>query len=195
MSASAVARMLPDKFLEWGLHQELRYELVDGIPYAMAGAKQRHDRIVANTHGLLFGLLRGHRCRNFTADIAVRIPAGNIRRPDAGIDCARFDENASAAGAPYLVIEVLSPSTRQLDLVRKLEEYKTVPSMAHIVILDPDIAEALHWARASGEDWHHTTLEGLEAVIGLPEIGRALDLATLYEGLTFQPGPRVVVNT
>lgn len=195
MSDAAIGRMQPDEFLEWGLHQELRYELVDGMPYAMSGAKRRHDQIVANSHGLLFNLLRDHRCRYFTADTAVRIPAGNIRRPDAGIDCGRFDDNAMAADAPYVVVEVLSPSTRQLYLVGKLEEYKTVPSMTHIVILDPDIAEAIHWSRDDGGEWHHATLEGLEAKIDLPEVGCALDLETLYSGLTFQPRPRVVVNT
>ena len=30
---AAIAHMLPDEFLEWGLHQKHRYELVDGVPY------------------------------------------------------------------------------------------------------------------------------------------------------------------
>jgi Uma2 family endonuclease len=192
MRERAVTRMSAEEFLEWGLHQELRYELVDGAPVAMAGARQRHDRIVMNAQGMMYTQLRGKACRNFSADIAVRIPAGNIRRPDAGIDCGAFDGDSTTAGAPFLVIEVLSPTTREFDRLRELEEYKTVPSMAHIVLIDPEIPQAFHWSRPSGSDWRYALLEGLEAVIRLPEIDCALELAGLYEGLTFRSQPRLV---
>jgi Uma2 family endonuclease len=191
MSERAATRMSADAFLEWGLHQELRYELIDGVPVAMAGAKQRHDRIVLNAHALLHAQLRGKKCRGFSADIAVRIPAGNIRRPDVGIDCAEFDEEATIAGAPFLVMEVLSPSTRDFDLLRKLEEYKTVPELVHIVVVEPDMARVSQWIRSTGEDWKYALLDGLDAVIRLPEVDCALDLSALYDGLTFRPMPRL----
>jgi Uma2 family endonuclease len=192
MSERAVTRMSAEEFLEWGLHQELRYELVDGVPVAMAGAKQRHDRIVMNAQGELYIQLRGKACRNFSADIAVRIPAGNIRRPDVGIDCGAYEEGATTASAPFLVVEVLSPSTREFDRFRKLEEYKTVPGLVHIVLIDPDLPQAFHWSRPSGGDWRYTLLEGLAAVVHLPEIDCALGLASLYDGLTFRLLPRLV---
>jgi len=192
MGERAVTRMSAEEFLEWGLHQELRYELVDGVPVAMAGAKQRHDRIVASVLGMLYNLLRGHRCQQFTADLAVRIPAGNIRRPDAGIDCGVPDDGATTAAEPLLVLEVLSPSTRDFDMFGKLEEYKTVPTLAHIVIVDPDTPQVFHWSRSQNEPWRHELLEGLDAVIQLPDIDGAIDLSSLYEGLTFRALPRLV---
>lgn len=192
MSQRAVTRMSAEEFLEWGLHQELRYELVDGVPVAMAGAKQQHDRIVASALGMLYNLLRGHKCRQFTADLAVRIPAGNIRRPDAGIDCGVFDRDATTAATPLFVLEVLSPSTRDFDMFGKLEEYKTVPTLAHIVIVDPDTPQVFHWSRSDYEPWRHELLEGLEAIIQLPEVEGMMDLSNLYEGLTLRPLPRLV---
>jgi Uma2 family endonuclease len=192
MSERAVTRMSAEEFLEWCLHQEERYELVDGVPVAMAGAKQRHDRIVVNALTGLQPQLRGKACRSYTADIAVRIPVGNIRRPDVGIDCAAFDEGSTTAGAPFLVMEVLSPSTRDFDMIRKLEEYKTVPGLAHIVLVEADRAQVFHWSRAAGGEWRYELLEALDAVVRFPEIDCALDLATLYDGLTFRPLPRLV---
>ena len=192
MSERAMTRMSVEEFLEWGLHQDRRHELIDGVPVAMAGAKRRHDRIVASVHGMLYNQLRGKKCQYFTADTAVLIPAGNIRRPDAGIDCGAFKDEATTADAPFLVLEVLSPSTRDFDMFGKLDEYKTVPGLAHIVVVDPDAPQVFHWSRSSGEDWRHALLEGLEAVVRLPEIDCALDLASLYEGLTFRPLPRLV---
>lgn len=192
--SEAVARpMTADGFLEWAQEQESRYELVDGVPVAMAGAKRQHDRIVANLGGMLFAALRGHRCQNFTADFAVRIPSGNIRRPDAGIDCAPFDRDALVAGAPIFVAEVLSPSTRTFDQFQKLEEYKSVPGLRHILLIDPDAPRASLWFRDRDDAWRLTTVEGLDATISLTEPPIMIDLATLYEGTTFPPRIRLMV--
>jgi len=185
--------MTQDAFLEWCQNQEGRYELIDGVPVAMAGAKRQHDRIAANLGGMLFAALRGHRCQNFTADFAVRIPSGNVRRPDAGIDCAPFDRDALAAGAPVFVAEVLSPSTRTFDQFQKLEEYKSVPGLRHILLIDPDAARVSLWSRDGDEPWRLSTMEGLDAVITLNEPEIAIDLATLYEGTTFPPRPRLML--
>jgi len=67
-----------------------------------------------------------------------------------------------------------------------------LPALRHIVIIDPDTPQAYHWSRLADGSWGHELLEGLEAAIALPEIPCALDLATLYAGLTFQPRPRLV---
>ena len=192
MSEQAIRRMTADEFLDWSMHQQDRYELIDGVPVAMTGARRRHDHIVMNVHGLLFNQLRRHRCRSFSADTAVRIPAGNIRRPDAGIDCGPFDEAATWAGAPFLVVEVLSPSTQALDLLGKLEEYKTLPSLTHIVLIDPDAPRAHHWSRVPDGLWSVRILEELAGVVDLPEIPAVLDLVTVYEGLTFRSRPRLM---
>jgi len=192
MSDPAVMPMSADEFLEWGLHQDRRYELIYGVPVAMAGANQAHDTVVGNALGMLYGQLRGRICRKFTADIAVRIPAGNIRRADAGIDCGPYDRNATAASSPFMVLEVLSPSTRDFDMFGKLEEYKTVASLRHIVLIDPDTPQVFHWSRPDGGVWRHELLEGLDAVVAFPEVEVSLDLASLYEGLTFRRYPRLV---
>jgi Uma2 family endonuclease len=185
--------MSADDFLEWCQFQEGRYELVDGVPMAMAGAKQRHDLIVMNLHGMLFAQLRGHSCRPFSPDSAVRIPAGNIRRPDAGIDCGGFDDDALAATRPFLVLEVLSPSTRHFDMISKLEEYKTVSSLAHIVLIDPDRPQANHWFRGPDGAWQHRFIQGLDQAIEISELPCVLDLATIYDRLEFKPRPRLVM--
>jgi hypothetical protein len=42
-------RMLAKKFLECGLGwQDARHELIDGVPLAMTGARQRHRQVAVN---------------------------------------------------------------------------------------------------------------------------------------------------
>ena len=69
--SEAVRLMDPDSFLEWCTSQEDRYELVGGVPVAMAGAKRGHDRIVMNTTLAVGNQSRGSPCQPFSADFAV----------------------------------------------------------------------------------------------------------------------------
>jgi Uma2 family endonuclease len=192
MSQHALRRMSADEFLHWQLEQDSLFELVDGVPVGMVGARRAHDRVVMNAAREVGAQLRGKRCQPFSESLAVRIPAGNLRRPDLGVDCGPFDGNAMVAPEPRLVIEVLSPSTRGVDQFRKLDEYKTIESLDYILLVDPDAAEVIVWSRDAARAWHLGTVAGLEAAVELPSLGLTLRLADLYEGLTVRAAPRPV---
>lgn len=184
------ARMTVEQFLDWQLRQERLHELVDGTPVVplkmMIGATLRHDRVVVNVLANLVGQLRGQPCRPMTDDVAVRIPSGNIRRPDITVDCGKGSDRDMTAAEPRVVIEVLSPSTLSFDRLRKVEEYKTVPTMQTIILIDTEAPQAtVH--RRSGQTWSMSAAEGIDATIDLPEIAVQLRLADLYEGLSFDP--------
>ena len=184
--------MTAEAFLDWCLGQDGRWELVDGVPVAMAGAKQVHDRVVVNALLALGGQLRGGPCRPTTGDVAIGIPNGNIRRPDLGVDCGRFEPESLTATDPRLVIEVLSPSTRTFDAIGKLRDYRRVPGLRHIILVDPDEPRVWHWRLPEDGPWTALLLEGLDTVIELPDLSATLALRDLYEGLTFRPRPRPV---
>jgi Uma2 family endonuclease len=191
MSERAVRGMSQDQFLEWCQFQDANYELVDGVPVAMVGARRAHDRVVINAIRALGNQLDDNPCQPFTDDSAVRIPNGNTRRPDVGVDCGHFDPDALAVDAPRLVLEVLSPTTRTFDMFDKPDEYTTVPGLAHIVLIDPDAPQAIHWWREPDQAWQHVRLEGLDAEIVIPDLDVTHGLRTLYAGLTFRPRPRL----
>jgi Uma2 family endonuclease len=96
---------------------------------------------------------------------------------DAAVDCGRFEEAARVASEPTLVAEILSPSTADFDQHEKLEEYRTVPSLRHILIIDPDQPRLRLHSRGADGHWESAPHAGLE----------------LYEGLTFRPLPRLVL--
>ena len=175
--------MTPDEFLNWCLGQEGKWELVSGVPLQMmAGATEDHDRIVVNLIVTLGNKLRGGPCRPKTADQAARIPKGNIRRPDVTIDCGPREGKSLESTAPAVFFEVLSPSTRTFDQIKKPEEYKTVPTLKHFVLLDPDRARAWVWTR-EGDAWANADTEGLDAEIALPGVGVTLSLGEIYDGV------------
>ena len=187
-----VERMAIEDFLVWAETREERFELVDGVPQMMAGAKRRHDRIVASATRLIGNQLVGRACEPFTADTAVVSPNGNVRLPDAGVDCGQAGDEERAAREPVFVIEVLSPSTRDSDLHGKLEEYKSIPSMLAIALVDADRPCATLWSRGAGGIWDAETVSGEAAVLRIPSIGVELPFAELYARVTFAPRPRLI---
>lgn len=180
--------MSPEQFLDWRQDQPGRWELVSGVPIQMmAGAKQRHDQVVINLIVALGPRLRGGPCRPWSADIAVRIPAGNVRQPDVTIDCGPVRDSALEATTPTVVFEVLSPSTRTFDQIRKVDEYKTVPSIGHIVLIDPDRPRVLVWRRDAGGAWVDAEISAPEASVSLVGIAE-LTIAEIYQGVNFVAG-------
>jgi hypothetical protein len=64
--------------------------------------------------------------------------AGNRRQADGGVDCGTPDDMSMDADRPTMVLGALSLTTRQFVRFEKVEEYKTVPTLDYIVLVDPD---------------------------------------------------------
>ena len=194
MAETAIVAMTADEFFAWQEKQDELYELVDGFPLKMmSGAKHRHDRITINLIVAIDRNLRGKPCQPTTQDTGVKITESQIRRPDVAIACGPFNDDSYIASDPRAVFEVLSPSTRLIDHSKKLEDYKSVASLAHIVLIDPDRPEVLAFARQADGGWASRAVKGLEAEIGFGDLGCVLTLAEIYRDLTFRPGPRLVM--
>ncbi len=104
MAERVARRMTADAFLAWHGSEEQRYELIDGVPVAMAGARRQHDQVVVNALLALGGQMQSGPYRLFTRDTAVRISDRQVRSPDLGLDCGTFRPDAfeAAIAAPRL---------------------------------------------------------------------------------------------
>lgn len=141
----------------------------------------------------LFNRLRGSGCRTGTSDTTIRIPGGNIRYPDAAVDCGRFEEASRVATEPTLVAEVLSGSPTDFDLFLKLEEYCSVRSLRHVLLIDPEQPRVLLHTRDLDGQWSSALHAGLAVVVPLTALRLTLPLAEPYQGLTFRGLPRLVM--
>ena len=96
-----------DAFFAWQAEQDERYELVGGFPLLRPFAPMGHNTVVVNILSVIGRQLRGQTCRPFTANVGIETFPGQIRRPDAGIDCGSFDPEGYLAAEPVVVFEVL----------------------------------------------------------------------------------------
>lgn len=180
--------MSADEFLTWCLDQDGKWELVGGEPILMmTGASETHDLVVVNLLSWLRTALRGGPCRPTTDDVAARMIGGNVRRPDVTIACGPPDPTSLESKEPRAFFEVLSPSTRSFDLLKKPEEYKRLPSLRHIVLVDPARPRVWLWSRSDeNAPWTDTDVEGLEATVALSALDLSLPMAEIYDGVPLE---------
>jgi Uma2 family endonuclease len=190
MAEPQLRRFTPDEFFAWQRNQDKNYELVDGLPVLplkmMTGASRAHDKVVVNVIRELATQLRGGPGGPTTDDLAVRIPAGNVRRPDIAIECAEGDRRDMEVREPRVVVEVLSPSTRTLDRFRKLVEYQSIGSLHPILRIDTETPRIDIVTREADAPWVPETFQGFDAVVDLPAVGASLRLADVFEGVPFE---------
>jgi Uma2 family endonuclease len=108
---------------------DVRYEIIDGIPYAMASPSQAHQRITKKLVRQLDDFLRGRTCEVFHAPLDVRLNADSfddiVVQPDIFVVCDESKRNGkSVKGAPDLVIEILSPYNIRHDTFVKFRQYQ-----------------------------------------------------------------------
>jgi Uma2 family endonuclease len=93
-----------------------------------------------------------------------------------------------------VVVEVLSPTTRDFDTIFKLEEYTLIECLERIVVIDPNAPEVLISVRGEDRSWRKAIRRGLDEEIDMPEIGVRLALAEIYDGVEFPARPRLVAE-
>ncbi len=178
-------------YLAGELTSRVKHEYLGGIVHAMAGAGNQHNDIVVNITSVLHARLRGRPCRPCNSDTKVRVRlASQIRYyyPDASVVCRPNPPKDSFHDEPVVIVEVLSPSTRRVDMTEKQEAYFAIPSLLVYILVEQDFASiAVH--RRTPRGFVSEVFPGLDAIAPLPEIGVDLPLAEVYDRVEFAADP------
>lgn len=140
-----------DEFLDWAESQERgRYELLRGQIVAMSPERAEHSRAKFNiTRALTASIERnGTPCEAFVDSLAVVIDETTSYEPDVLVNCGpSVAPHSMKASNPVIVVEVLSPSTRNIDKSIKIPDYFRVPGLVHYLIVDLGRRNVLHYRR------------------------------------------------
>ncbi len=176
-----------EDYIKGELQSETKHEYLGGVVYAMAGASEEHNVIATNLLGMLHARLRGKPCQAFGSDMKVRLQTlGDtyFYYPDAMVACDPSDAGHGWRERPLVLFEIISEETRRLDEREKRFAYLAVPGLAVYARIEQSSADVIVERRRGGE-WKSERLNGLDAVLLLPEIAVSLPLAELYERLQF----------
>ena len=131
-----------DDYYSWG-DDVPRCELIDGIVYMASAPLGVHQKISGDLFGIIWNHLRKRKCEVYHAPFDVRLDAdkGNETtvQPDIVVICDpnKIDKRG-CKGAPDLVVEITSKSTRKRDMVLKYEKYREAGVLEYWIV-HPDI--------------------------------------------------------
>jgi Uma2 family endonuclease len=170
-----------------------RRELIHGIVYDLFSAPMRihaeiSTKLVAWVN--LFMERRKGKCKVFHAPFDVRFPKDGKTddneidttiQPDLCVVCdpKKLDERG-CIGAPDLIVEVLSPSTRKKDLTTKFTLYEEAGVREYWVIDPPQKTLTVFLLQESGKFDEGTVYKKGKAPVAIFE-GLKIDLKKLFE--------------
>ena len=110
------------------LPDDQRVELIDGVFYDMAAPTTIHQGVAGFLHKKFLDFVMANKgpCFPFISPVDVQLDCDDktVVQPDVLVVCDRTKyKNGRVFGAPDLVIEVLSPSTRRKDMQLKMYKY------------------------------------------------------------------------
>lgn len=131
--------------LTW--EEDERIEIIDGEAVMMAPPSRVHQEISGEIFRQLANYLEGKKCRVYAAPFAVRLferdgeapeDVDTMVEPDISVVCDRDKlDKHGCKGAPDMIIEILSPSTRRHDRLVKLGLYQRA-GVREYWIVNPD---------------------------------------------------------
>lgn len=191
MAEPAIKHMSLAEFLRWDDGTDTRWELVEGVPVAMAPPAVAHGVVAMRLGARIEAALR-LRWPCFVqseAGIAVSDRADTCYIADLAVSCAPLQRGQQLLADPLLIVEVLSPGTISVDRQEKIPAYRQLPSVQEIVAID-SIRVFAEVVRREGDRWITEIVQGREATLTLASIGLAVPMTALYEGLDVAEGPR-----
>ena len=117
-----------EEFAAMPKEEHLRYELIDGAVMMSPSPSFEHQQISGNVLALSKSRLKGQCLSVFEYDL--KVDNLTLLKPDVSVYC-REDKQV-----PEIVFEVLSPSTRQRDIMVKPAKYKAA-GVKEYWIIDP----------------------------------------------------------
>ena len=116
---------------------EGRWELIEGMPYAMSPApNMKHQRVASELNAMfVIALKKCKKCRVYEP-IDWKMADDTVVQPDLSIICQPIKNLAFLDFPPTLVVEILSPSTAMKDRREKFELYEK-QGVKYYLIIDP----------------------------------------------------------
>jgi Uma2 family endonuclease len=184
MAEPAIKPMTLDEFLQWDDGTETHYELIGGFPVAMAPPAEVHRALAIRLGSRIEAALSARRPCNAQLEAGVIPPdrADTYFEADIAATCTPIEFGRQAIEDPFLIVEILSPSTERHDRRVKLPVYRQIATVEEILFIASDgVYAELH--RRSGAQWITEILRGADARLALISVGIEIPLGDLYEGI------------
>jgi Uma2 family endonuclease len=175
------------EYLELESQVQVRHEYIDGEIIEMAGGTTNHNEIITNMCLILKPLLRKQKGKVYTENVRLWIAQREMfTYPDVmaiANNPEYHGDNKTTVTNPIIIIEVLSNSTRDYDLGRKFEYYRSLDSLQEYILIDPEKPLVMTYCRHNTQQWSLTILENIDDKLELNSIPIEITLQDIYDGI------------
>ncbi len=169
---------------------QLRLDYVNHqIVATMSCGSLKHETIVSNVHGSFFNSFVEN-FRLFASNRPVyAADCTDIFNPDVHLVEGQLEEHfykrsKTATLNPTIIVEVMSESTKEYDLVSKLPCYQKIDSVQHIVYIEQDYAEIMVYSRTDkSNEWLLQRFNSMSDEFRL--LNKPFSLKDFYRNITF----------
>jgi Uma2 family endonuclease len=183
------ARLTEEEYLEFEKNSPEKHEYFQGEVFAMAGAGTDHNIIFSNVFIGLGSLLKGKPCKPFGSDMRVYIPENTLYTyPDISIFCNAINHSSKDEDtliSPSVIIEILSPSTKNYDMGGKFMLYRDIPTLKEYLMIDSASFRVQVFAVNQQNHWELTECKAIQDSLFIPSLEIKLPLKEVYEGVEF----------
>lgn len=177
--------MSVEEYLRTEESSPVKREYVAGFVYPLhtqAGASRGHSMIAGNIFATLHPHARKQNCRLHQNGMRLRIEEQNaFYYPDVMLVCQTDTGSTMTETAPCLLVEVLSPSTAQIDRSGKYAMYTALPSLETYLIVHQDERRVVEYRRSS-EGWQMREVVQ-HGEIEITSLNMSLNLDDIYGGV------------
>jgi Uma2 family endonuclease len=175
-----------EEYLKMERAAEQKHEYFEGEIFGMSGAGPRHNVIFRNLYGELAYRLKGKLCQPYGSDLRIHIPENTLfTYPDISIICrdlVNSNEDSDTAIEPSVLIEILSPSTRDYDRGTKFKLYRDIPSLKEYILVDSE-AISIEIFRVNEEGrWQLEEYKKPADILLITTVGFQIMLGEIYNG-------------
>ncbi len=151
-----------EEYFALELASDARHEYWDGEIVCISNGTKEHDLIVSNVYRHLSNQLKDKNCKVFTNKQAVKnhVLTSNTPPyfyPDISVVCdqPKFERinHIDMLVNPTLLVEVMSPTSKDYDKAKKLKLYQRISSLKEYLIFAQDKPQVIQYTRQNDNSW------------------------------------------
>ena len=170
-------KITEEEYLQMERQSEERHEFFRGEIFrmhghgellAMSGAGNNHNEIFSNLFGELVTQLKGKICRPSGPDMRMHIPGNALYTyADISIYCKKPVDGPDddIATSPTVIIEILSPSTRNYDMGGKFDLYRDIPTLKEYILADTQSVRVYAFRINEGGHWELEEYKDIQDIL------------------------------
>jgi len=177
-----------EEYLEFERSSLEKHEYYQGEIFAMSGTGLAHNLIFVNVLTRLAIDLKGNPCQPFGSDMRTHIPENTLfTYPDISIYCGEINQlNEDTLLSPSVIIEILSPSTRNYDRGEKFKLYRDIPTLKEYILIDSKTIGVEAFRVNVQNRWELEEYRNADDKLSIRTVQLSIPLYEIYERVKFK---------